>query len=195
LDIAGWVAPIATMVAAIMTAANLGSRVTGWGFAVFAVGAVAWIVVGLGSGQQNLVVSNAFLLVVDLVGVWRWLGQRARYDAGAAAAVERSNNRATASSLLPISRLDGMALKTADGTQLATVVDAMAECHDGRIAYLVVRRGGIGGVGETLHAVDWSELHPRDTHFEIALNESSLERRGAIDPEAWPSSPVAARGR
>ena len=30
--IASWVAPIATTIAALMTASNLGSRVTGWGF-------------------------------------------------------------------------------------------------------------------------------------------------------------------
>jgi hypothetical protein len=29
---AGWVAPAATMIAAMMTAANLGARVIGWGF-------------------------------------------------------------------------------------------------------------------------------------------------------------------
>jgi hypothetical protein len=80
LELAGWVAPAATMIAAIMTAANLGSRVTGWGFAVFCVGAVSWIIVGAGTGQQNLLLSNAFLLLVDVVGVWRWLGRKARYD-------------------------------------------------------------------------------------------------------------------
>ena len=42
-DIAGWIAPIATAIAAIMTASNLGTRVTGWGFVVFAVGSIAWI--------------------------------------------------------------------------------------------------------------------------------------------------------
>jgi len=80
LDAAGWIAPAATMIAAIMTAANLGARVTGWGFAVFAVGALAWITVGAATGQQNLLWSNAFLLLVDLVGIWRWLGRRARDD-------------------------------------------------------------------------------------------------------------------
>ena len=53
LAIAGWIAPAATTIAAIMTAANLGSRVTGWGFAVFSVGALAWIAVGASTGQQN----------------------------------------------------------------------------------------------------------------------------------------------
>ena len=34
-EIISWVATIATIVAALMTAANLGSRITGYGFAVF----------------------------------------------------------------------------------------------------------------------------------------------------------------
>src|SRR6188768_57692 len=68
-DIASWVAPAATMIAAIMTAANLGARVTGWGFVVFSVGSVAWTLVGLGSGQTNLVATNIFLTLVNLVGI------------------------------------------------------------------------------------------------------------------------------
>jgi hypothetical protein len=90
LDPAGWIAPAATMIAAIMTAANLGARVTGWGFAVFSVGALAWVIVGATTGQHNLLWSNAFLLLVDLIGVWRWLGRRARYDEAAEAASARS---------------------------------------------------------------------------------------------------------
>jgi hypothetical protein len=38
------------MIAAMMTPANLGARVTGWGFVLFSVGAVAWVTVALGSG-------------------------------------------------------------------------------------------------------------------------------------------------
>jgi len=34
-SIATWVAPIATTIAALMTASNLGSRITGYGFIVF----------------------------------------------------------------------------------------------------------------------------------------------------------------
>ena len=86
-----WIAPIATTIAALMTAANLGSRLTGWGFAVFTVGAVAWMGVGFYAHKPNLLWQNAILLVIDLVGVWRWLGLRARYDKAAVAATEASS--------------------------------------------------------------------------------------------------------
>jgi len=92
-QIANWVAPIATTVAAIMVAANLGARLTGFGFVAFSIGSVAWIAIGLATGQNNLVWQNAVLLAVNALGIWRWLGLRARYDKGAAAATRATARR------------------------------------------------------------------------------------------------------
>lgn len=92
-EIANWVAPIATTIAAVMVAANLGARLTGFGFIVFCVGSIGWMIVGFGTGQMNLVWQNALLLVVNLVGVWRWLGLRAGYEKGAAVATRASTGR------------------------------------------------------------------------------------------------------
>jgi hypothetical protein len=85
-QIANWIAPIATTIAALMVATNLGARVTGAGFIVFSIGSIAWMVIGAATGQANLIWQNAVLLLVNIVGIWRWLGLRARYDNGAAAA-------------------------------------------------------------------------------------------------------------
>jgi len=85
---ANWIAPIATTIAAIMVAANLGSRFTGWGFVVFTIGSVGWIVIGAVTGQANLLWQNVFLCLVNIVGIWRWLGIRARYEKGAGAATD-----------------------------------------------------------------------------------------------------------
>jgi len=63
-DTAGLIAPSATMIAAMMTAANLGARVTGWGFAVFTIGSICWSFVGFLSGQMNLLATNGFLTLV-----------------------------------------------------------------------------------------------------------------------------------
>ena len=87
---ANWVAPIATTIAAIMVAANLGSRLTGYGFIVFSVGSIGWMAVGWYNDQPNLVWQNAILLLVNLVGIWRWLGLRVRYEKGAQVATEQS---------------------------------------------------------------------------------------------------------
>lgn len=85
---ANWFAPIATTIAAIMVAANLGTKITGYGFIVFSVGAIGWIAIGYFTHQPNLLWQTAFLLLVNLVGVWRWLGLRARYDKAADAATQ-----------------------------------------------------------------------------------------------------------
>lgn len=130
---AGWIAPAATMIAAMMTAANLGARVTGWGFVVFSVGSVAWTTVGLTSGQTNLVLSNAFLTVVNLVGIWRWLGRQATYDKGSSAAADASA-RHPVPSLYPAGGVIGAKLTGPGGEAVGTVVDAMLGCGDNAIA-------------------------------------------------------------
>ena len=191
LALAGWIAPAATMIAAIMTAANLGSRVTGWGFAVFAVGAVAWITVGAQTGQHNLLWSNAFLLLVDLVGIWRWLGRRARYDAGAEAAAERSA-RADAPTLFALTKLEGIPVRDGEGNTIGTTVDAMAACDTGRIVYLVVREGGLVGVGERLHALGWNEVEMHQDRLISSLDSEALAARRVLTLGEWPATASAA---
>ena len=73
-DIISWVATVATVIAASMTAANLGSRITGFGFAVFVVGSLSWLATGFLTGQPALVWANIVLTVLNVFGVWRWLG-------------------------------------------------------------------------------------------------------------------------
>jgi len=51
-EIFPWVATVATIVAASMTAANLGARITGYGFCVFLVGSLAWLFVGFHTGNR-----------------------------------------------------------------------------------------------------------------------------------------------
>lgn len=191
IELAGWIAPAATMIAAMMTAANLGARVTGWGFVLFSVGAVAWVMVAIGSGQQNLLWSNAFLLLVDLVGIWRWLGRKARYDAGAEAARARSE-RAAAPTLFALGKLEGTAVIGRDGQPFATVVEAMARCDQGRIVYLVVREGGIAGVGERLYALGWDEVAMTGDGVTSAVDAATIAQRPTLDPTRWPATAAAA---
>lgn len=194
LAMAAWIAPAATMIAAIMTAANLGSRVTGWGFAVFTLGAAAWMAVGFATGQQNLLVSNAFLFFVDAVGVWRWLGRRARYDAGARRAAETSEASA-GPALFAIGAVAGQSVLDASGRTIGTVVDAMAACRTGAIRYLVVREGGVAGIGERLHALDWSECRIDDAGIRTDLARGALADREALDPARWPARSEAVDDR
>ncbi len=186
-EIAGWIAPIATMIAAMMTAANLGARVTGWGFVVFVVGSVCWTTVGIGTDQPNLLWTNGFLTLVNSVGVWRWLGRQARYDDGGEGAAERSA-AARVPTLFPASSLVGAKLTGADGEVIATVVDAMTRCKDGQLAYIVVSEGGMGGVGERLHALDPAGL--RFSHDGVASNlaPNDLAALPVLQADRWPEA-------
>lgn len=156
-DIAGWVAPAATMIAAMMTAANLGARITGYGFIVFTVGSVAWSIIGISSGQTNLLLTNGFLTLVNAVGIWRWLGRQARYEKGGEQAAQASARRPV-DTLFSAGAIAGADVTGTDGKTIGSVVDAMLRCADNAIEYLVVSIGGVGGVGETLHAVAPGDL-------------------------------------
>jgi hypothetical protein len=81
------------IVAALMVAANAGTRITGYGFVVFSVSSVLWVGYGVLQHERGLLVQNAVLLAVNLVGIWRWLGLRRRYERGAWRAVLRSRAR------------------------------------------------------------------------------------------------------
>ena len=98
-DLASWIASGATTLAAVMTAANLGTRITGWGFVMFALASLVWGWVGITDDQTGLAVTNAVLLIINLFGAWRWLGRQARHEHGSAVATERSRSRGAVSTL------------------------------------------------------------------------------------------------
>ncbi|MEH3106582.1 MAG: PRC-barrel domain-containing protein [Sphingomonas fennica] len=188
---AGWIAPAATMIAAMMTAANLGARITGWGFVVFTVGSLAWVTVAATTGQANLLVANGFLTIVNLVGIWRWLGRRARYDAGGRAAAAGSAASAD-ETIFPLSTLEGRPVHGRQGGVIGHVVDVMGRCQDGAISYLIVRTGGVGGVGETLHAIGRNEARIAGDRILCDLDAATLAGRPALDAACWPPSAAAA---
>ena len=145
-DSISWIATIATIVAASMTAANLGSRVTGYGFVVFTLGALCWIAAGATTHQPALLWTNIVLTVLDLFGVWRWLGRQSKVEEGARAASEASE-QTPGEALFPVSLLSRAAV-VSDRSEFGTCIDAMAGCSSGRLCYLVVSEGGVAGVGE-----------------------------------------------
>jgi hypothetical protein len=151
-DIAGWVAPAATMVAAMMTAANLGARVTGWGFALFTLGSLGWILVGLEEGQTGLVITNGVLTVINAIGIWRWLGRQAHYEALGEAA-EAAGRRPTADPVIPATGIVGRKIIDTHGKTAGEAVEPIIDCHSAAIKQVIVRIGGVGGVGEHLVAL------------------------------------------
>ncbi|MBZ6377291.1 hypothetical protein B5C34_05665 [Pacificimonas flava] len=68
-----WSSSIIGMVAALMIALRISSRVTGWGFVLFLVGSVLWIVAGLREGDNALAAQNVVLFGINLLGIYRYL--------------------------------------------------------------------------------------------------------------------------
>jgi hypothetical protein len=186
LQLAQWVAPISIMIAALMTAANLGPRVTGWGFVVFTIGSVAWALIGLRTGQSSLLWQNVVLFVVDIFGVWRWLGQETRWVEGAISAAQASE-RAPVPALFPASVFAGGPVHGSGSEPIGHSVDAMLQCEDGRVVYVVVRSGGVGGVGETLREVPWRDFQVAEEDITLRLDAEAFKALSPIDPERWPS--------
>ena len=149
-----WVATIATIGGALLTASNLGARVTGAGFAVFLLGSLSWVAIALMSQQEALLWTNVVLTFLNLFGIWRWLGRQAKVEEGGKAAAKASE-ASQGEVLFPVSLLS-KAPVFAGHREVGSCVDAMAGASSGRLAYVVVSEGGVAGLGEHLRRLPWS---------------------------------------
>lgn len=190
-EVVGWIAPIATMIAAMMTAANINARVTGWGFVVFLVGSIGWTLVGLTSGQTNLIASNGFLTLVNCVGIWRWLGRQRAYEDGGRSAKTASLD-SSAPTLFTATGIGTMPVIDKAGEPVGQAVEALLSCETGEISYVVVRSGGAAGIGETLRAVAKRDIRFECETLVLRLSSLQFEKIDMLEAGAWPK--VAPRG-
>jgi hypothetical protein len=184
-DIVSWVATVATIVAACMTASNLGARITGFGFAVFTMGSIAWLTLGWLTDQPALIWTNVVMTVLNLFGVWRWLGRQSKVEEGGRRAAKASE-AAPGENLFPVSLLTSGNVRIGE-KQVGTCVDAMAGCGSGRISYVVVSDGGIAGVGETLRRIPWSMAAVQSDRLHVDTDEAGFEDLEQVEREAWPA--------
>jgi len=184
-DSISWIATVATIIAAFMTASNLGSRVTGFGFVVFTLGALCWIATGVITNQPALTWTNVVLTVLDLFGVWRWLGRQARVEEGARAAAEASEDT-PGEALFPVSLLTRAPVRCGP-TDVGRCIDAMAGCRSGRMDYVVVSEGGMAGVGETLRKVPWASAEVANEALVIRTIAEALNGFEELPRDQWPA--------
>ena len=52
---------------------NWNARVTVSGFAIFIVASIAWMIDGWLESKSSLLIQNAVLLLINALGIWRWL--------------------------------------------------------------------------------------------------------------------------
>lgn len=183
-DIISWVATVATVIAAFMTAANLGARITGFGFAVFLIGSLCWLATGLMTGQPALTWTNAVLTVLNIFGIWRWLGRQSRVEEGGRTAAEASE-ATPGEALFPISILTSAAVECG-GREVGHCVDAMAGSRSGRLDYLVVSEGGVAGVGETLRRLPWNECHVEGEKLLTGIDRAQFGELEELPRDQWP---------
>jgi hypothetical protein len=81
-----WAATAFTVLGAGTTAADLGRRATGFGFALLAVGSGCWLIAAQLEQEGQLGLTNIVLLGLNTFGVWRWLVRKAPGGGGEARA-------------------------------------------------------------------------------------------------------------
>jgi hypothetical protein len=182
-----WIATAATILAACFTASNLGSRITGIGFIIFTIGSIAWFTLGVLTDQPALMYTNAVMTLLNLFGVYRWLGRQAKLEEGASKAAEASEG-APGENLFPASSLAAAKLLDRDGGTLGTTVDAMLSCDGGRLRYLVVSQGGIAGVGETFRRVDWHYAGVQEGAVKTHFSSQDFESLPELQKDNWPGA-------
>ncbi|WP_395623543.1 PRC-barrel domain-containing protein [Sphingomonas daechungensis] len=182
-DTISWIATVATIIAASMTAANLGSRVTGYGFCVFLVGSLAWLAAGLMTNQPALTWTNVVLTALNIFGIWRWLGRQAGIEKGASVAASASAQEPE-ESLFPVSLLLKAPIEGENGS-IGTSVDAMAGCQSGRLRYVVASEGGVAGVGETLRKIPWRNA--RVDSDRLVVEMGAMDDFQQIEKDRWPA--------
>ena len=181
-----WLATVATIVAASFTAANLGTRITGYGFCVFLIGSLAWLATGLFTGQPALVWTNAVLTLLNVFGIWRWLGRQAKVEEGAQAAVQASE-LGPGETLFPVSMLTRAPVESG-GEQVGHCIDAMAGCRTGRVGYVVVSEGGVGGVGETLRRLPWERARFESDRLLVSGPAERFKTLEKLPKDSWPAT-------
>lgn len=184
---ASWIATAATIIAACFTASNLGSRVTGIGFIIFTIGSLAWFATGYLTDQPALMWTNVVMTLLNLFGVYRWLGRQAKLEEGANKAAEKSAE-APGEDLFPASSLTASRLLGRGGEALGNTVDAMISCSGGRLRYLVVAQGGVAGVGETFRRVDWHYAGVEAGAVKTDMSPEQFDRLPELQKDNWPGA-------
>jgi hypothetical protein len=180
-----WIATIATIIAATMTASNLGSRITGYGFAVFLVGSLSWLATGMLTHQPALTWTNVVLTALNIFGVWRWLGRQSKVEQGARSASQASE-RTPGEALFPVSLLSHAPVQVA-GKPIGSCIDAMTGCHSGKLSYVVVSEGGVAGMGETLRRLRWSDAHMDEDKLIADMTADKFIQLEELPRDQWPA--------
>ena len=90
--------------------------------------------------------------------------------------------------LMAAGTLEGDDVVNLEGEKLGTIQDIMLDVPKGKIAYAVLSRGGVLGMGDKLFAIPWSALTLDTNRKCFILNVDSERFRDAegFDKDNWP---------
>jgi hypothetical protein len=71
-------AAVMTVIAAALVAANWNARLMVAGFIIFIIASLAWMIDGWLDSKASLVIQNGVPLLINVLGVWRWLTKAAK---------------------------------------------------------------------------------------------------------------------
>lgn len=91
--------------------------------------------------------------------------------------------------LMAADTLEGNDVVNLEGDKLGSIQNIMLDVPKGKIAYAVLSRGGILGMGDKLFAIPWSAL-TLDTDrkcFVLEVSSERLKQDKGFDKDDWPS--------
>lgn len=90
--------------------------------------------------------------------------------------------------VLRADRLIGQTIRDSGNDRLGRIEDLGLNIKDGRIAYVVVNRGGMWGMGGETVALPWQQLQPNQAERAVRLDKTQLQQARRIDTSrAWPA--------
>lgn len=91
--------------------------------------------------------------------------------------------------LLSCATLQDETVYNRDAEELGELEHVVIDVPNGKIAYAVLVRGGVLGLGERLHAIPWEalEIDPDQRRFVLDIGKERLDAAPGFDDEHWPA--------
>jgi hypothetical protein len=93
--------------------------------------------------------------------------------------------------LVPCAMLQGETVVNRKGEALGQLEQIMLDVPSGEIAYAVLARGGVLGLGAKLFAIPWPAftLDVERQRLVLDIDPQHLEKAPGFDPDHWPAIP------
>ncbi len=91
---------------------------------------------------------------------------------------------------VPCGTLQGDTVVNREGEALGQLEQIMLEVPSGEIAYAVLARGGVFGLGAKLFAIPWAAftLDTERRRLVLDIDPKHLEQAPGFDPDHWPAT-------